>query len=353
MFRNLLGTLFIALCTASAAFGQAVFIPLDADTQASGISGDGSIVVGAYYPGGGGFYWKADTGVVPIGGNSVAGISADGSTIVGRANDAMGNENAAYWLWDGSWTLLGSFTPQSMPCGQSLSSGYGVNGDGSVIVGLGWDGASPDHTRPPSCAHAHGFRWGAEGRMADLGSIVFTRASRANAVSADGQMVVGWSDQATGFRQGARWVDGGWQWLEGPDGPVGEALAVNGDGSIIVGYSCGSANQYAWRWTEETGVECVQGTVADPYQTLMLALSDDGRVIGGAVAPEFGPNRNALLWFDGEPVDLREYLLQQGVAAVEGWNLNSVLAVSSDGHTVAGWGVAPDLHVHGFVVILP
>src|SRR5262249_5952233 len=116
MFRNLLGMLFIALCTASAASaGQAVFIPLDTDSQATGMSGDGSIVVGNYYGGGGGgFYWTADTRVVvPIGGNGVAGISADGSTIVGRANDEMGNENAAYFQWDGSWNLLGSFTPES------------------------------------------------------------------------------------------------------------------------------------------------------------------------------------------------------------------------------------------------
>jgi len=280
---------------------------------------------------------------VRIGGNGAAGISADGSTIVGRANDEMGKENAAYWLWDGSWTTLGSFAPDSAPCDQFLSSGWGVNGDGSVIVGLGYDG----------CGHAHGLRWDAEYGMADLGSIVSTRASRANAISADGQMIVGWSDQATGFRQGARWVDGAWRWFDGPDNPVGEALAVNADGSIIVGYGCGSANQYAWRWTEETGVECVQGTVADPYQTLMLALSDDGQVIGGAVAPDFGPERNALLWFNGEPVDLRDYLLQQGVAEVNGWDLQTVLAVSSDGHTVAGWGVAPDLRVHGFIVILP
>jgi len=348
MFRNLLWTLFIAFSTAwgaSAGSAQPVFIPLDDNTQATGISGDGSIVVGTYY-GGGGFYWTADTGVVPIGGNAVLGISADGSTIVGWAYDEMRIENAAYWQWDGSWTLLGSFTPDSPPCGQQLSSGFGVNGDGSVIVGLAWDG-------PPQCADAHGFRWDAECGMADLGSIVSTRASRANAISADGQMIVGWSDQATRFRQGARWVDGGWHWLDGPENPVGEALAVNFDGSIIVGYGCGSANQYAWRWTEETGVECVQGTLADPYQTFMLAVSDDGQVIGGAVAPDFDPNRKALLWLNGEPVDLLDYLVQQGVAEVQGWSLNSVTAVSSDGHTIAGWGISPAQRVSGFVVTLP
>jgi uncharacterized membrane protein len=332
--------LFGILTVAGSAEGQAVFVPLDAETQATGISGDGSIVVGNFYLGSGSFYWTADSGVVRIaGGNSVLGISADGSTIVGSANDPNGYLNAAYWR-DGTWTTLGSFGD---PCDQNLSSGYGVNGDGSVIVGLGW----------ASCAIAHGFHWDANCGMSDLGSIVSNRASRANAISADGQTIVGWSDQATGFRQGARWVDRGWQWLESPEGPVGEAFAVNADGSIIVGYGCGSLNQYAWRWTEETGVQCVPGTVVDPFQTLMLALSDDGQVIGGAVAPVFGPGRTALLWFNGDPVDLREYLLANGVPEVQDWSLSQVSGVSSDGHTIVGWGIGPELHVHAFVVTLP
>ena len=345
MFRKFF-SIFIALFTASGAVaGQPVFTPLDANTQPTGISGDGSIVVGSYYPNGsGGFYWTTQTGVVPIGGLSVAGISADGSTIVGVIYDDATPplQNAGYWRWDGTWTLLGSFTPESQPCDRFLSAGYGVNRDGSVIVGLGYD----------TCSHAHGFRLDPY-CMLDLGSIVSTRASRANAVSADGQTIVGWSDQATGFRQGARWVDGAWQWFEGPYGAVQEAFAVNADGSIIVGYGCGSDNQFAWRWTQETGVQCVEGTIAEPYQTLMVALSDDGRVIGGAVAPEFGPSRNALLWFDGAPVDLRDYLLGQGVPEVQDWHLSQVSAVSSDGQTIAGWGIGPDQLVHGFVVTLP
>src|SRR5262249_22624131 len=155
----------------------------------SAISADGSIVVGNYYRSTG-FYWTWDTGTVPIAGNGVvAGISADGTTIVGLANDVTGAQNAAIWQWGTDWVVIGSFTPDSLPCGDIyplLSSAYGVNGDGSVIVGLGWDG----------CSHAHGFRWDAASGMTDLGSKVATRSSRANAISADGSAIVGWSDQA-------------------------------------------------------------------------------------------------------------------------------------------------------------
>jgi hypothetical protein len=42
------------------------------------------------------------------------------------------------------------------------------------------------------------------------------------------------------------------------------------------------------------------------------------------------------------------------VPEVRDWNvLNSVTAVSSDGQTIAGWGIGPDFLIHGFVVTLP
>src|SRR5262249_31353215 len=190
----------------------------------------------------------------PIGGNGVAGISADGMTIVGRANDAMGVENAAIWQGGTDWQVIGSFTPDALPCGQLLSAAYGVNGGGAVIVGLGWDG----------CSQANGFRWDTASGVTDLGSIVATRSSRANAISADGSVIVGWSDQATGFRQGARWVGGAWQWLDNEYGPVGEALAVNSNGSINVPYHRGPPSPCASRWARAPGGPPVNPTGADP-----------------------------------------------------------------------------------------
>src|SRR5262249_59759141 len=102
------------------------------------------------------------SGTVNIGGNGVAGISADGTTIVGRSNDAMGRENAAIWQGGRDWQLLGAFSPDAAPCDQLLSAAYAVNGDWSAILGLGWNG----------CSRAHGFRWDATSGMTDLGSVV-------------------------------------------------------------------------------------------------------------------------------------------------------------------------------------
>ena len=102
--------------------------------------------------------------------------------------------------------------------------------DASVIVGLGWNG----------CSYAHGFRWQEATGMADLGTSVPDRSTRANAVSEEGRVIVGWQDAATGFRQGARWVDGRQELFTGPHGAVGEAHGTNADGSLVVGQMCNS-----------------------------------------------------------------------------------------------------------------
>jgi len=85
----------------------------------------------------------------------------------------------------------------------------------------------------------------------------------------------------------------------------------------------------------------------------MKALSDDGRVIGGAVRPEFGPEVDAVLWLNFEPMDLKQYLLDRGVSEVQSWFFSWLTAVSADGSVVAGWGIGPDQLLHAFVVTLP
>ena len=102
--------------------------------------------------------------------------------------------------------------------------------DGSWSV-YAWDG----------CSIAHAFRWEESTGMVDLGSSVAGQASLANGVSADGKVVVGYQEHATGFTQGARWVDGRQELFPGPDGFVGTANAANSDGTIVVGRICSPA----------------------------------------------------------------------------------------------------------------
>jgi uncharacterized membrane protein len=220
-----------------------------------------------------------------------------------------------------------------------------MNDDGRVLVGLGWDG----------CRLAHGFRWEEATGMLDLGSTVPGRSSRANDVSGDGRVIVGWQDAPDGFRQGAVWRDGVQEVLIGPFGAVGEAHDVNSDGTLIVGQNCDPKDFSAWIWRPETGIECkpVERLIAlKPYGAKMFATSEDGRVIGGSHS--FGPDGEGVLWLNGEPQFIRAYLRDNGVTdAFTGWiNTGSITGVSRDGRVIVGNGAGPQ-YFQGYIIILP
>jgi probable HAF family extracellular repeat protein len=290
------------------------------------------------------------SGVTPIGGRAAVAISRDGKTIVGNALDGRGVENAAIWQGGTSWRLLGSLAPAAQPCDLLLSSTHGASDDARVIVGLAWDG----------CAIARAYRWEEATGMVDLGSLS-GESTRANSVSGDGRVVVGWEEAPSGFRQGAKWVDGKEELIQGPSGMVGEAFGANADGSLVTGMTCDPTDTRgppaAWAWTAKYGLRCYP--VVPPswaprvhYSAYMGDTSDDGRVIGGAIA--FGLDSEAVVWFDGEAVFLRDYLRANGIPdAFEGWvNTGAVSGVSSDGRILVGSGAGPATF-QGYMVVLP
>lgn len=321
---------------------EPLLIELAPEALAYDIGANGFTVIGSTYSGEA-FYWMPSSGVVRIGGTQGVAVSRDGRTIIGRALDANGNENAAIWLGGEEWRLLGSFHPNALPCDFLLSGSFGASDDGRVIVGLGWDG----------CKIAHAFRWEESTGMVDLGSTVSGRSSRANDVSGDGRIVIGWQEDPFGFRQGARWVDGRQEIFSGPHGVVGEAFGVNSDGSIITGANCNPGESSAWMWRREGGITCYPPPrpLLPPRQTLMQSTSEDGRVVGGAQS--FGLESESLLWIAGEAHYLKDYLRERGIPdAFEGWvNTGFINAVSKDGRVLAGFGAGPRTF-QGFVVIL-
>ena len=193
--------------------------------------------------------------------------------------------------------------------------------------------------------------------MIDLGSSVPGRSSRANNVSGDGRTIVGWQDAPDGFRQGAIWRDGQQEVVLGPFGVVGEARGINSDGSIIVGQNCDPVDMSAWSWTPDTGVTCHRVEVEGPpdprpFITIMKATSEDGSVIVGSRS--FGLQAEAIVWFDGEPQFIKDYLRANGVPhAFEGWiNTGFLTAVSRDGRVLVGQGAGP-FNFQGYIVSLP
>jgi uncharacterized membrane protein len=285
-----------------------------------------------------------------IGGVSATVVSHDGRVIAGTALDANRNQQAAIWQRGTEWRMLGSVVPNPVPCDSLISSVFGGNRDATVLVGLAWNG----------CSFARAFRWEESTGMVDLGSTTPGRSSRADAVSGDGKVVVGFQEHATGFRQGARWVDGKQTIFSGPDGLIGEANGINTDGSIVVGQFCRPAtpfDQSAWVWTARDGVQCLEPPRRRPaiegtFTGLAIATSDDGRVIGGAHS--FGLESESILWIDRTPHYLKDYLRDHGVPnAFENWvNTGFITGMTRDGRVLVGYGAGPR-DFTGFMVILP
>jgi probable HAF family extracellular repeat protein len=311
-------------------------------------------IVGSYYEGRA-LTWMPTSGTSDLGGRSGHAISLDGKTIIGRALDARGYENAAIWQGAQNWRVLGSIRPEAQACDNLLSAAFGASDDGKVIVGLAWDG----------CRIAHGFRWEESTGVVDLGT-TNSRSTRANEVSGDGRVVVGWQENEQGYRQGAKWIDGREEIILNAAGRVvGEARAANRDGSIIVGQNCDPYNpdfnhpdtSAAWKWTASGGARCFPierpRLLPDlPYTTMMMDTSDDGRVIGGAYS--FGLDSEALIWIDDKGYVLKDYLADHGLPdAFRRWvNTGFLNGVSPDGRTLVGYGAGPTAF-QGYVVILP
>ncbi len=349
MRRVFLTVLLSALTLSASAQDKAMLIELPLGTLPSDISANG-MVVGELTTGGA-FYWLPTTGVIYIGGQRAAAASVSGGVITGTAFGPRNVTEAAIWQRAAEWRRLGSVVPNAVPCDDLLSSTYDTSNDGKVVVGLAWNG----------CNFARGFRWEESTGMVDLGSTVAGRSSRANGVSGDGRVVVGWQESFTGPRLAARWVDGRQVLFTGPSGDVGEAHAANTDGSVIVGQVCEFAgfqnlfaNQQAWIWTARDGVTCLpppRVRVLNNFIGIANAMSEDGRIVGGAQS--FGLESEAVLWINHQPAYLKDYLRDHGVAnAFEGWiNTGFITGVSRDGRILIGQG-AGRRDFQGYLVIL-
>jgi uncharacterized membrane protein len=331
------------------AFSGVTFTPTGViDMIPTSMSDDGTIVVGTGFFGTPNLYYTEAAGVSVIGdgcGSGLPSISGDGATVLGCHIDANGNYNAAKWLGGTSWQDLGS-EAGAIPCGNLLSGPWGVNQDGSLAVGLLW--------RAMVCK-ANAGTWDlVNGRPAMvLPSLFEGPATRANAVNADGSIIVGWQDQLNGERSAAKWVNRVPELILTSEGNLnGEAHAVSADGNAIVGGGYNNFGRGAWIWRPATGVQLIgkQRTVG----FTALDVSDDGKTaVGFTTEGDQGRHNRAFLWRDGKGVILlTKFLADHGVVVPEGWNLNVASLISADGTTIYGWGFNPDNQIEMFKVDL-
>ena len=290
-------------------------------TEAVAVSDDGRIVVGSsHYPGPESAVRWIDGVPMLVPGcfaTVPSSVSGDGSAIVGWCSESTG-ESSFYWdVASGFQRILPPDVPQF---GSSVSA---IAGDGSVVVGYVFEVVT---ARP--------FTWTPDGGAELLPVLLGAEYSAVYDVNSDGSVMVGSSD-----RRPVRWTDGGAtvQPIEiAPDFSRATAFGVSADGSTVVGNASGGSGSRAFRWTQSTGMVDL-GTLPGLAWSFATAVSGDGRAVVGAGSTFPGPE-TAMVWT--EPlgmVDLRLYLMDQGVD-VSRWFLERASDITPDGSTITGWG---------------
>lgn len=294
------------------------------------------------------FTWTVGGGLVLVGGDPIAGnsrISDDGTRFSGTLLNPASNliEMAFHDVPGGTWTPLGGV---GAPCGTELGSGWGISGDGSSVVGLGW----------LTCNPAHAIQW-IGGVTMDLGSTVAGRSTRANGCDFDGSVVGGWQDSATGFRQGAIWVNGAQTLMTfaGTGAAAGEAQDLSDDGSVVVGSGVSANGFQAWRWTAATNCVSLGNIFTATWRGAATAITGDGDTVIGFYRPFPGPATfgEGFIWTAAGGMEkLTDYVIAQGVVLPAGTILALPLDISADGKTIVGLSRV-GFAASGFVVTLP
>jgi alpha-tubulin suppressor-like RCC1 family protein len=339
------------------------------DSKALQISGDGNVVAGRST--GRTFRWTATGGMEDMNMFSgyetnritQTGISFDGA-IIGGYLDAifvgMGQDTAAY-LW-GS----GSSYYQALPDSFQLN---GLSGDGSVAVGHQNDPvfhSTPD--QPVRWTEANGIEYLDKG-----GSAVPVSATN---ISSDGSTIVGYAGYYyPGFYSGAGtsacyWPDAFFapsqlRTLDPlPGGLHARANAASADGGVIVGYSDSAAQPgvpKAVRWVREGftwqnlySVHELDSSLSS-IATEATAVSADGSRIVGTIGGGFSGGGTAFVWDaeNGQQV-LQTALIHGGANVNAGWSsLDEANGISADGLYIVGTGTRASFQKEAFRAKLP
>jgi probable HAF family extracellular repeat protein len=244
---------------------------------AGGVSNDGSVVAGEHaLPNKfDAFRWTAAHGMVRLPMNIASAITGDGAMVAGGDN---------WWKTSGQTGIFGPF-----PGEQDQTAAFGLSGTAQAPVAVGAAIKGSNAFGPAF----HAFRWTPAGGLQDLG-VTTGSESFATAISTNGLVIVGEARDASGFWRAFRWTaTTGMQDIGTLGGPESAAFAVNKDGTVIVGSSLtsgSSGSNDAFVWTAKTGMQDLKTALqaagvhtADKWVSLATldGISADGTVIVG------------------------------------------------------------------------
>lgn len=287
-----------------------------------------------------GTYAHAISPLVGYNAGIVFGASFDGHIIVGSSSDTnTGTQQAFRWISDSTATG-GTIHGLGFLPGDDGSIAWGVNNDGTVVVGSS------------SFVTSEAFRWVSDGTatggtMHGLGFLAGDTDSRAYGTSADGSVVVGTSEF-----EAFRWVSDGTLtggtmhsigFLAG--GSNSAANAVNADGTVVVGSSDDGTDSYAVRWvsdgTATGGTMLSLGSLDGGTFGIAFSVSADGKMITG-VANDASTTK-PFLWTEEDGMRALDDILTDSGVDISDWstlaNDEGRTYISADGTRIMGSGV--------------
>lgn len=318
-------------------------LPAHPSSNALGISGDGLTVVGysdPYRTGGNkrGIRWTLAAGTV------LRNCSGGGWC---EANDASydGAITVGTWSSFATWQANGQTLNLGVLPGYTTSRANAVSADGSVVIGYSGD------------LDTMAFRWTSATGMLSLGVLPNHTRSLARDISSDGNTIVGlsnnYNDNQASFDFFAfRWTAGtGMVPLATPAGGDSDAYAVSANGHYVAGYirhdidGDGAFITEMARWTGTDTYELL-GWLGNSGQA--YAISADGSVI---VGEKSGLGGGAFVWTESLGVQLLADVLAANGIYSTSVSLRVATGIADDNKTIVGWGVDAGVP-RGWVVTL-
>ncbi|MCA9283165.1 MAG: PEP-CTERM sorting domain-containing protein [Phycisphaeraceae bacterium] len=322
-------------------------------SSATAISGDGTTVVGQSISTNGfeAFVWRAETGMVGIGdlptgefSSLASGVSHDGSVVVGIGRVLEGPFSAGRAF---RWTAGSGMVDLGTVSGTqgSFSNAHAVSAGGQYIAGTSATPSGFDM-----------FRWDEANGMMSLGGF------EGRGVTDDGSVVVGFEAIGGGAFEAQRWtLETGPVGLGFLSGAAGDSRgnAVSPDGRFIIGSSsspaAGAGSREAFRWTESGGMVGLGST--DPesgsFFTEALAINMDGSVIVGFEQVVGDDEFFATIWTQGVGMQRLDSVLAGMGAELFGFTLLQATGISADGLTIVGVAEDREGFRQAFIATIP
>ena len=315
----------------------------------TGISNNGQYICGSNHPAPP-YIWTQSTGRIelPLKSYELFDIS-DNGTAVGRFKDSSLIINgtpvlrAGYWA-NGNWTALEGIDTVPPLDFQSFTHTYGINSNGSKTVGMVW----LPNWRTQACY------WSIPdtgiGLLEKVGGPLVS--SRANAISDNGSIIVGWNGGNPSPDRRPFYWNPQPHFIGAFDSTYdvsGDCFGISSNGEVIVG-----RQMWPFIWNQSTGIQHVVADSTQYWSGQASGISDNGIIVGHV---DLGfSNYRAFIKKPGwsDIILIEDYLPDSlGITGYQNWYFAFSNAISANGNLIGLTAYLPgQFQTHSFLLIL-